>query len=196
MGDNYAYRVYKVELSTINHTHVVAKLLLLSYNRFLCYMWYLYSGNTWLFVHWQWNPREWSLNARQAKPGVHLVDTARVCIIVNQHTTNCSCFYHTCLFKKAKVYSFMWWNMYLFSFQSRELILQFVSSGLMRLDEKSCYCCYKVVIMVETSSCHGCTIPMSDINKAVSQWLLTFNLCVSVTWPLTCAFPIRCAHIP
>ena len=32
----------------------------------------------------------------------------------------------------------------------------------------------------------------SEINKAVSQWLLTFNLCVSVTWPLTCAFHILC----
>ena len=30
--------------------------------------------------------REVSLNARQAKPGVHLVDTTRVCFIVNEHT--------------------------------------------------------------------------------------------------------------
>ena len=45
---------------------------------------------------------------------------------------------------------------------------------------------------------HGCTIVMSyiEINKAVSQWLLTFNLCVSVTWPLTCAFHIPCTHTP
>ena len=43
---------------------------------------------------------------------------------------------------------------------------------------------------------YGCTIVMSyiEINKAVSQWLLTFNLCVSVTWPLTCAFHIPCTH--
>ena len=43
-----------------------------------------------------------------------------------------------------------------------------------------------------------CTIVMSyiEINKAVSQWLLTFNLCVSVTWPLTCAFHIPCTHTP
>ena len=42
------------------------------------------------------------------------------------------------------------------------------------------------------------TIVMShiEINKAVSQWLLTFNLCVSVTWPLTCAFHIPCTHTP
>ena len=45
---------------------------------------------------------------------------------------------------------------------------------------------------------YGCTIVMSymEINKAVSQWLLIFNLCVSVTWPLTCAFRIPCTHTP
>ena len=45
---------------------------------------------------------------------------------------------------------------------------------------------------------YGCTIVMSyiEINKAVSQWLLAFNLCVSVTWPLTCAFHIPCTHTP
>ena len=45
---------------------------------------------------------------------------------------------------------------------------------------------------------YGCTIVMSyiEINKAVLQWLLTFNLCVSVTWPLTCAFHIACTHTP
>ena len=45
---------------------------------------------------------------------------------------------------------------------------------------------------------YGCTIVMSyiEINKAVSQWLLTFNLCVSATWPLTCAFHIPCTHTP
>ena len=45
---------------------------------------------------------------------------------------------------------------------------------------------------------YGCTIVMSYIkkNKAVSQWLLTFNLCVSVTWTLTCAFHIPCTHTP
>ena len=54
--------------------------------------------------------------------------------------------------------------------------------------------CYEVVAMVATMI----TIVMSyiEINKAVSQWLLTFNLCVSVTWPLTCAFHIPCTHTP
>ena len=70
------------------------------------------------------------------------------------------------------------------SFESWELILQFVSSGLTKL------CC--------NNGRYGCTIVMSyiEINKAVSQWLLTFNLCVSVTWPLTCAFHIPCTHTP
>ena len=46
------------------------------------------------------------------------------------------------------------------------------------------------------NGCYGCTIVMSyiEINKAVSQWLLTFNLFVSVNWPLTCAFQIPCTH--
>ena len=45
---------------------------------------------------------------------------------------------------------------------------------------------------------YGSTIVMSyiGINKAMSQWLLTFNLCVSATWPLTCAFHIPCTHTP
>ena len=70
----------------------------------------LFCGNTRLCLHWQWNTLEFcpldalqvvvfplsmkhtrvvSLNARQAKPGVQLVDTTRVCFIVNEHT-----FYH------------------------------------------------------------------------------------------------------
>ena len=49
-----------------------------------------------------------------------------------------------------------------------------------------------------TNGRYGCTIVMSyiEINKSVAQWLLTFNLCVSVTWPLTCAFHIPCTHTP
>ena len=45
---------------------------------------------------------------------------------------------------------------------------------------------------------YGCTIVMSyiEINKAVSHWLLTFSLCVSVTCPLTCAFHLPCTHTP
>ena len=43
--------------------------------------------------------------------------------------------------------------------------------------------CYEVVAMVATSGRYGCAIVMSytEINKFVSQWLLTFNLYVSRT---------------
>ena len=142
-----------------------------------------------------------SLNARQAKPGVHLVDTTRVCFIVNEHTTKCSCFYHTCILKMQKYihlcdeicvwfhlkignwfcrfYQVDWWN----------LMKQSVTVGAQLLWSGRYGC---------NNGRYGCTIVMSyiDINKAVSQWLLTFNLCVSVTWPLTCAFHIPCTHTP
>ena len=60
--------------------------------------------------------------------------------LINEHTTKCSCFYHTCYLKMQNVYSFMWWNMCLVSFESWELILQSLSSGLMKLDETIGYC--------------------------------------------------------
>ena len=95
----------------------------------------------------------------------------------------------------------MWWNMCLVSFESWELILQFVQVDWQNLMKQS------VTIGAQLLSggrygCnngrYGCTIVMSyiEINKAVSQWLLTFNLCVSVTWLLTCAFHIPCTHTP
>ena len=56
------------------------------------------------------------------------------------------CFYHTYKLKMQKVYSFMWWNMYLVSFESWELILQFVSSELMKLDETIGYCWCPIVM--------------------------------------------------
>ena len=45
---------------------------------------------------------------------------------------------------------------------------------------------------------YGCTIVMSyiEISKAVSKWLLIFNPCVSVAWPLTCVVHILCTHTP
>ena len=46
----------------------------------------------------------------------------------------------------AKIYSFMWWNMCLVSFESWELILQFVSSGLTKLDETIGYCWCPIVM--------------------------------------------------
>ena len=71
----------------------------------------------------------------------------------------------------------------------RNLMKQSVTVGVQLL-WGGCYGC--------NNGRYGCTIVMSyiEINKAVSQWLLTFNLCVSVTWPLTCAFHIPCTHTP
>ena len=91
--------------------------------------------------------------------------------------------------------------MCLVSFESWELISQFVSSGLTKLMKQS------VIVGAQllwggrygcNNGRYGCTIVMSyiEINKAVSQWLLTFNLCVFVTWPLTRAFHIPCTHTP
>ena len=49
---------------------------------------------------------------------VHFVYITRVCFIINELTTKFSSFCHTCLFIIQEVYQFMWWNMYLLSFQS------------------------------------------------------------------------------
>ena len=58
--------------------------------------------------------------------------------------------------------------------------------------------CYVVVTMVATSGPCGCAIEMShtEINKVVSHSPLAFNLCIPVTWPLTCAFHTHCTHTP
>ena len=47
--------------------------------------------------------------------GAHFVGTTRVYLVVNEHTTKCSCFYHICIFITRIVYSFKsidetWWN--------------------------------------------------------------------------------------
>ena len=91
--------------------------------------------------------------------------------------------------------------MYLVSFQIWELILQFVSRGLINSMKQT------VIVGAQllwsgrygcNNDRYGCEIVISytEINKAVAQWLLTFNLCVSVTWPLTCAFLIHCMYTP
>ena len=92
----------------------------------------------------------------------------------------------------------MWWNMCLVPFESWELIC-----SLYQVDWRNLM---KRLVTVGAQllwggryGCnnghYGCPIVMSyiEINKAVSQWLLTFNLCISVTWPLTCAFHIPCS---
>ena len=63
----------------------------------------------------------------------------------------------------------------------------------MKLDETMLFHvpnCYEVVPMVAISDHYVCAIVVShsEINKRVSQWPLAFNLYISVTWPLTCAF--------
>ena len=90
-------------------------------------------------------------------------------------------------------YAFVW-------FHSWELIMQLAASRLMKLDETIRYCwcqnCYEVVALVAISGRYGCAIVISytEVIKDVPQWLLPFNLCVSVTWHLTCVFHIYCTH--
>ena len=79
--------------------------------------------------------------------------------------------------------------------------LQFVSSRLTKLDETIGYCWCPIVmrwsLRLQQWSLwlHHCDVIHCN-KQAVSQWLLTFNLCVSVTWPLTCAFHLPCTHTP
>ena len=102
---------------------------------------------------------------------------------------------------KCKKYIHLCDEIWVVSFESWELILQFVSSGLTKLDETIGYCWCPIVmrwslwLQQRLLWLHHCDVIHWD-NKAVSQWLLTFNLCVSVTWPLTCAFHIPCTHTP
>ena len=153
-------------------------------------------------VHWQWNTLEWcQLNALQASPVVHLV-TPLSCVSLSMNTQpsvpafithanlKCKKYIHLydeiCVWFHLKVgnlfcsfYQVDWWN----------LMKQSVTVGAQLLWSGRYGC---------NNGRYGCTIVMSyiEINKAVSQWLLTFNLCVSVTWPLTCAFHIPCTHTP
>ena len=98
-----------------------------------------------------------------------------------------------------KSYSFKWWNMCLVSFESWELICSLYQVDSRNLMKQSVTVGAQL-LWGGRYGCNngrfGCTIVMSyiEINIAVWQWLLTFNLCVSVTWPLTCAFHIPCTH--
>ena len=136
-----------------------------------------------------------SLNARQVKPGVHLLNTTLIYFIVSEHIPSVPIFItHAYLnFKKyihlcdeicicfqfkvgnwfCSLYQVDWWN--------NRLLLVLNS--------------YEVVAMVETSGHYGYIIVRSytKINKTVSRWLLTTcNLCTSVI----CAFHISCTHPP
>ena len=142
-----------------------------------------------------------SLYARQAKPGVHLIDTTRVCFIVNEHTTQVFLLLSHMLIQKQKYIHLydelcVWCHLKfgnqfcsLYPVDWRNLMKQSITVGAQLLWGGRYGC---------NNGRYGCAIVMSyiEINKAVSQWLLTFNLCVSVTWPLTCAFHIPCTHTP
>ena len=142
-----------------------------------------------------------SLNAWQAKPGVHLIDTT-LCVSLSMNTQPsvpafiihanlkckkyihlcdeiCICFHFKVGNKCCGLCHVDWWN----------LMKQSVTVGA-QLSLGGHYGC--------NNGHDGCDIVMSytKINKAVSQWLLTLNLCVSVTWPLTCAFHIPCMDTP
>ena len=76
--------------------------------------------------------------------------------------------------------------MCLVSFESWELILQFVSSELTILDETIGYRWCPIVMtwslwLQQWSLWLPIVMSYIETNKAVSQWLLTFNLCISVT---------------
>ena len=130
-------------------------------------------------VHWQWNTLEWcQLNALQAntQPSVPAFIT-HANLKCKKYINLCD---EICVWFHLKV-----GNLFcsLYEVDWRNLMKQSVTVG-------GRYDC--------NNGRYGCTIVMSyiEINKAVSQWLLTFNLCVSVTWPLTCAFHIPCTHTP
>ena len=141
-----------------------------------------------------------SLNARQAKPGVHLVDTTRVFHCQWTHNQVFLLLSHMLIQNAKSIFIYVmkyvsgfiwklginfavfyqvdWWNL---MEQSVTVGAQLLWSGRYGYNNGR-YGCYVMSYI--------------EINKAVSQWLLTFNLCVSVTWPLTCAFHIPCTHTP
>ena len=102
---------------------------------------------------------------------------------------------------KCEKYIHLWWNMCLVSFESWELFCSLYQVDWRNLMKQSVTVSAQLLRGGRYGCNNGrydCTIVMSyiEINNAVSQWLLTFNLCVSVTWPLTCAFHIPCTHTP
>ena len=91
-----------------------------------------------------------------------------------------------CVWFHAKVGN---WFFSLYQVDWRNLMKQSVTIGAQLLWGGSYGC---------NNGRYGCSIVMSyiEMNKAVSQWLLTYDLCVSVNWPLTCAFQIPCTYTP
>ena len=119
-----------------------------------------------------------SLNARQAMPEVHLANITRACFIVKKHTTE---YIHLCDWVWICFHcKFGDWLCSLYYLDWRNLLKNVLLFVLK--------CFWK--------GSFGCAIVMSHtgINKTVSQWPLTFNLFIYVTWPLICAFCDLHAH--
>ena len=105
-----------------------------------------------------------SLNARQAKPKVHLADTTRVCFHVNKHIF--FCLYDTYWVKMYTIYWFMWRN--------ADFIL------ISKLGTHSS------LYNVDSYICHCYAIYWDKQSYVTMAWRLTrvflsldFNLCIS-----------------
>ena len=145
-----------------------------------------YSGNTWLCVHWQWNTLEWcQLNVLQTNCRA-FSDTTRQwthnqLFLLLSYMPMCNaqnifiyvmkyvCFHFKVGNSFCSLYQFDWWNLK----HSATVGTQFLWSRRHGCNKRSLWLRHCDVI---------------HWDKAVSQWLLTFNMCVSVTWPLTSAF--------
>ena len=125
------------------------------------------TGEAWSAFSWHHSSAFITHANLKWKKHIHLCD--EICVWFHLKVGNLFC----------SLYQVDWWNLMK---QSVTVGAQFLWGGR--------YGC--------NNGRYGCTIVMSyiEINKAVSQWLLTFNLFVSVTWPLTCAFHIPCTYTP
>ena len=134
-----------------------------------------------------------SLNAWQTKPGVHLVDTTRVCVNCQWTHNQVFLLLSHMLIPSAKSIIHLCDEICLVLFESWELIFQFVSSGLTKLDEIIGYCWCPIVmkwsLWLQQWSHHCDAIhwdKQSCVTMAVDLYPvrfchLTFKLCVSHT---------------
>ena len=81
---------------------------------------------------------------------------------------------------------------YIFLFHRSELILMFVSCGLIKPLKR----CYEVVAMIASSDRYGCVIVIvSGINKLCHNGL-TLNRWIPTAWSLNRVFHVCCTHTP
>ena len=133
----------------------------------------------WMREYCREHTRLVSLKAHQAKRGVHLIDTSRVCCSVSEHRIFSSCLYHTWhphKFKIRKMYSILWWCFVLIS--KFGIISSVLSCAFMKLEETSHY-----GGLISWSRCYGCTIVMSYIGIKCCV-----TMAVSLSSPFNCAF--------